>query len=239
MIDYFADPQNEQLISGLNNIFMINLWTWTTKYDTTRFYNLYMTWTIWTGEVYVESLDRIEDDINYVLYTWFNLYNILYGSWSQLSGYDQFVDGLETINNLLWEYEYGDIENHDFKQSYFWSSITSLLTISILSCYLKDYDRCYNYRSQAYYISRNVLYAKWWFIQFHYATINYGLTLKVIDFLIKNNMIDDVIYKKILTDLDSWNIYTRDQLLHNMKVSEYNFFKYMIYNTEEGKRRLW
>jgi hypothetical protein len=25
MIDYFADPQNEQLISGLNNIFMINL----------------------------------------------------------------------------------------------------------------------------------------------------------------------------------------------------------------------
>jgi hypothetical protein len=32
---------------------------------------------------------------------------------------------------------------------------------------------------------------------------NYAMTLKLADFLIENNMIDDVIYKKILADLDS------------------------------------
>jgi hypothetical protein len=65
------------------------------------------------------------------------------------------------------------------------------------------------------------------------------MTLKLADFLIENNMIDDVIYKKILADLDSWNIYDTEQILHNKKVSEYNYIKYIIYNMKEAESRLW
>jgi hypothetical protein len=63
--------------------------------------------------------------------------------------------------------------------------------------------------------------------------------LKVADFLVENNMVDDRIHQKILAQLDSWNLYNADQLLHNIKVSEYNYFKYIIYNMEEADRRLW
>jgi hypothetical protein len=52
-------------------------------------------------------------------------------------------------------------------------------------------------------------------------------------------MLNDTSHQKVLAALDSWNIYNADQLLHNIKVSEYNYFKYIIYNMEEADRRLW
>jgi hypothetical protein len=73
---------------------------------------------------------------------------------------------------------------------------------------------------------------------FEIYTIDYSITLKVADFLIQNNMVDDVTYKKILADLNSSNTYTIDQLLHNTKVSAHNYFKYLIYNIEEAESRL-
>jgi hypothetical protein len=52
-------------------------------------------------------------------------------------------------------------------------------------------------------------------------------------------MLNDTSHQKVLAALDSWNIYNADQLLHNIKVSEYNYFKYIIYNMEEAEHRLW
>ncbi len=240
MIDYFNDPKNEKILSWLNTIDQINFWTWDKKYyNDTRFNVLLLTWNIWTGEVYIEKLDNIDRKINYVLYTWFNLYDTLYGSWWQLSWYDKFIAELKIINNLSWEYGSQDIENHYFENIYFVSYIKWLLSISVLSCYLKDYDRCYNYRSQAYQLSRNMLYTKWPLLPSLSSISSYWSTLKLADFLIENNMIDDVMHQKMLADLELWNIYDTEQILHNMKVSEYNFWRYMIYNPEEWKRRLW
>lgn len=242
MKEYFADPKNEQILNSLEDLQGINLSTWNNKYPDRKkdFINLYLTWEISTWQVYIQPLNLVEKDINYVLYSWFNLYNILYGSWWQLSLYDKLIADFEIINNLPWQYDSDNIENYMYG---YWSIFSPtrdwLLIISILSCYLKDYDRCYKYRSQTYQLSRNLLYSKPWPMPFEMYTIDYSTTLKVADFLIQNNMVDDVIYKKMLADLNWWNIYTIDQLLHNTKVSAYNYFKYLIYNVEDAESRLW
>lgn len=236
-VNYDTDIQKENAFSGF--IMLDRLYIWNKDDRKINFNSILYSWSISKKNIYMANLKDIENSLQYVLYTWYHLYDTLYGTWNQLWVYDEFINELSIINKLQWNYDSEDIENYYFKITGIQTTVRSLSTMVILTCYLKDYDRCYSYWFEAYKFSRNFLYSKWPWLITLLGAVAYTNTLNVADFLIENNMIDDVMYKKMLADLELWNTYDGDQIFHNMKVSEYNFLKYMIYNTEEGERILW